>query len=1166
MADVKNILFKLQADTAALQKELNEIRAGMGRIETGAKGATAAIAGTERGIGRLTNTIKGAAAAFGTISVAAASIDFGRAAIQAAANYETLQVAFTTFLGSAEKAKKLFEELAAFSAETPFTPEQVQQSAKVLLGFGVAADEILPTLKQLGDIAGGTGASLDQISLVFGQIASTGRLTGQDLLQLINAGFNPLQEISKNTGKSVSELKKEMEEGAISFQMVKDAISSATSEGGRFFGLTENLAKTTAGNLARLEENWAAIKREIGLGVLPVFQGFVNAAAATIGVLGKLPAFVDENKRVLLLLSSAVLFYVTAQQKRAQLELLVQARQIKNLIVENASLAVTRLRAFATGALATATNVLSGATSIQTVATNAATAAQTALNTAFKANPIGLVISAITALLAIFPDLIFGLDESTAATQELTLTQQALAQFNEETARGVASEKKELDRLFDALKQTNFESANRKKLIDQINSTYGTTITNLKKEKDFADQVAVAYQNALVAIQNKIAAQAKENVLTGLIEKQVRATQVLQNSTSDFARAIIQGNTTALQLYSSLSDVQKKTVDDIVSAYDVGLTEAAKLFPDAGNAVRESFALQSATGKVLQSDVNGLSNAFLQLSQSEQQAFQQFEENQVSKGVQSAVTEFDFFVDQYRQATDAIAALDVQFLSSTAGTFRESGNIIDKAAQDLQKKISDLLLDLRREIAKQKLDIQFADLLGADPETLQQAINQVTTAAQKTTIEINREIDQRIEDSKREGTFTNEIALQFAQIRKNALILLQKKTQSEIDALIKTDEQKRLDFYQQTDATRAEIALETQRQEFEKLQAERIELIKKLQKATNQTERNSLTNQINENNQLTRKSLETELNLRIAAIIRDRDAKLAAVKDETGEREFIIAESELAILKLRADFADRFKDLTKSNNNELTELEKKRRDDIIDGIQQLQREIINLAQIFIDGEIQKTDAAIDAQERRVEAAEKIAEKGNATILELERDRLDKLLEERRKFVRQQQALAAIELVANSSVAIAKAAAEGGAAAPITIAATLIALAAGLVSARAQAQAAAASFDKGGYTGDGGKMEPAGIVHKGEFVITKEKTKKWRPILEAIHAGRDPMLTKGLTEKVSGINQKSIDDKLIAIESAIKGQKGLNLSIDERGINGIVSRIQYKQNRIHNKTK
>ena len=484
----------------------------------------------------------------------------------------------------------------------------------------------------------------------------------------------------------------------------------------------------------------------------------------------------------------------------------------------------------------------------------------------------------------------------------------------------------------------------------------------------------------------------------------------------------------------------------------------------------------------------------------------------------------------------------------------------------MQKKISELFLDLQREIAKQKLDIQFADLLGADPETLQQAINQVTTAAQKTTIEINREIDQRIEDAKREGTLTTETAKQFAEIRKNALILLQKKTQSEIDNLIRNDEQKRLDFYQQTDQTRAEISIENQRLEFEKLQAERVELIKKLQLAANNAERSLLVKQINENTTNIQKSLQNELKLRESAIIQDRDQKLAAVKDETGERELIVAESELAILKLRSDYADKFKELNESTNDELKQSEKERQETIIQGIQQLQAEIINLAKTFIDAEIQKTDAAIDAQERRVDAAEKIAEKGNAAILELERDRLDKLLAERRKFVQQQQALAAIELVANSSIAIAKAAAEGGAAAPFTIAATLIALAAGLVSARAQAQAAAAQFDKGGYTGDGGKLEPAGIVHKGEFVITKEKTKKWRPILDAIHAGRDPMLTKGLTERVVGINQKSIDDKLIAIESAIKSQKGLQLSIDERGINGMVSRVQYKQNRIYNKTK
>ena len=176
-----------------------------------------------------------------------------------------------------------------------------------------------------------------------------------------------------------------------------------------------------------------------------------------------------------------------------------------------------------------------------------------------------------------------------------------------------------------------------------------------------------------------------------------------------------------------------------------------------------------------------------------------------------------------------------------------------------------------------------------------------------------------------------------------------------------------------------------------------------------------------------------------------------------------------------------------------------------------------------------------------------------------------LNEKRAKFVRAQQALAAIELVANSAVAISKAAAEGGAAAPFTIAATLIALAAGLVAAKAQAQAAAGSFAEGGFTGEGGKYQPAGIVHKGEFVFTKEKTRKYRPLFEAIHAGRDPYFA-GTLKRQDSFSTFLMEQRLEKIEKAIREQRGLNLSIDENGINGIVTSVQYKQNRIRNKAK
>jgi hypothetical protein len=121
----------------------------------------------------------------------------------------------------------------------------------------------------------------------------------------------------------------------------------------------------------------------------------------------------------------------------------------------------------------------------------------------------------------------------------------------------------------------------------------------------------------------------------------------------------------------------------------------------------------------------------------------------------------------------------------------------------------------------------------------------------------------------------------------------------------------------------------------------------------------------------------------------------------------------------------------------------------------------------------------------------------------------------------------------------------------------------LVAAKAQAQAAAGSFAKGGYTGDGGKYEPAGVVHRGEFVIDKEKTKRFRPMLEQIQMGRNPFLANSITD-ASRFNTGVMEKRLEGIERAVREQKGLSISIDEKGINGIVSRIQYKNQRIRNK--
>lgn len=194
----------------------------------------------------------------GTISFAAIITGLtalGKKIFDLGVQQEQLNIAFTTFLGSAEKAKKLLAELTKFAIVTPFSPDQVNKAARTLLAFGTAAKDVIPTLKMIGDVSAGTGKDLAEMAVIFGQIQSTGRLMGQDLLQLINAGFNPLQIISEKTGKSVKTLKEEMEKGLISFDMVKQAFKDATTEGGLFFNLMEKQSESIGGKLSTVMGN-----------------------------------------------------------------------------------------------------------------------------------------------------------------------------------------------------------------------------------------------------------------------------------------------------------------------------------------------------------------------------------------------------------------------------------------------------------------------------------------------------------------------------------------------------------------------------------------------------------------------------------------------------------------------------------------------------------------------------------------------------------------------------------------------------------------------------------------------------------------------------------------------------------------------------------------------
>jgi tape measure domain-containing protein len=205
--------------------------------------------------------------------------------INSASSLENLNAEFGVMLGSATAAKKLTSEIKALGAATPFTTQQLSNSIKTLLQFNVSQDEVIDTMRMLGDVAGNSGERLSSLSLIFGQISSLGKLQGQDLLQLINVGFNPLQIIADKTGKSMATLRDEMSKGLISADAVKEAFKIATSEGGLFFQNMQTQSQTFTGLVSTLNDNMGTFGALIGAKLLPFAKQATSALSSLFATL-----------------------------------------------------------------------------------------------------------------------------------------------------------------------------------------------------------------------------------------------------------------------------------------------------------------------------------------------------------------------------------------------------------------------------------------------------------------------------------------------------------------------------------------------------------------------------------------------------------------------------------------------------------------------------------------------------------------------------------------------------------------------------------------------------------------------------------------------------------------------------------------------------------------
>jgi len=194
------------------------------------------------------------------------------ASVALAEEFESQQVKMEVMLKSADKAKKMMEDIEQFAAKTPLGSRELIPVANQLLQSGFEMEKIIPTMRMLGDAVMGDAQALQRVGKQFTDTKKLGRLLGEELNVMAEAGFDAMEALEKSTGKNRAELMKMKEAGQITFQMLNKAIQQATGPQGRYFQGMEKSATTMKGLRSTLADNMSILQRQIGQDIVDLFR------------------------------------------------------------------------------------------------------------------------------------------------------------------------------------------------------------------------------------------------------------------------------------------------------------------------------------------------------------------------------------------------------------------------------------------------------------------------------------------------------------------------------------------------------------------------------------------------------------------------------------------------------------------------------------------------------------------------------------------------------------------------------------------------------------------------------------------------------------------------------------------------------------------------------
>lgn len=417
-----------------------------------------------------------AASALGTYMSLTAGKQFAGDIIRVRGEFQQLQIAFETMLQSKSKADALFKEAVSLAATTPLELKDVAGATKQLMAYGQSAEDVIDTVRMIGDVASGTGQPLQELTYLYGTLRSQGRAYAMDIRQFAGRGIPIIGELAKQFGVSAAEVNKLVEAGKVGFPQIEQAFKSLTSEGGIFNNMLEAQSKSITGQIAKLSDAWDLMLNDIGTSQ----EGFITDVISTLS------AGIENYQTILDVIKGLVAVYGTY---KAAVIATVAIQAIQNNMVKGYTvLEQLRLRAM----------ILSEA-------------AMRVLNKTMLLNPAVAVVTGLAAITAAF----LLLRKETAG---VVTAMDATAAATKRTNEAFTGKKSEVLAYVEVLKNANTSEAERLKIYNKLKEIDPAIVDGLNSKSISYDKLTANVNTYLEALRNQYRLEANQEGIKSSFE------------------------------------------------------------------------------------------------------------------------------------------------------------------------------------------------------------------------------------------------------------------------------------------------------------------------------------------------------------------------------------------------------------------------------------------------------------------------------------------------------------------------------------------------------------------------------------------------------------------------------------------------------------------------